>query len=121
MDAEIERLKDAIGSAKTEYKTLATALNTLESTLTTDDLRESVHTLELSKKELLSRLEPLRAGNVSPVSAAEKEAVEQLWRKAQRDVGVRKRIFDDFWGLLYDNSPDGVEMDDLAVCALWEG
>lgn len=118
MDAEIEALKGEIGAAKAEYKTLATALNALQSSLTTTDLREAVHALERTQKELLGRLVPLRAGNVSPVSAAEKAAVEHLWRQAQRDALARKSIFDEFWGLLYENAADGAEMEDLAVSIL---
>lgn len=115
MEAEISKVRDEISAAKAEYKTLSTTLSTLESTLTTTDLRESVHALELTRKELLARLEPLRSGNVSPVSAAEKEMVDNEWRKAQRDAFGRKRIFDDFWGLLKDSLPEEIAVDDLAV------
>ena len=117
LDSEIEGLKRDTAAAKADYKALVATLATLQTTLTTTDLRESVHALELSKKELLGRLLPLRVGNVSPVSPLEKDVVEQEWRKARRDAFTRKKIFDDFWGLLYDNAPDGLVMEELAVSA----
>ena len=115
LDSEIEGLKRDTATAKADYKALVATLATLQTTLTTTDLRESVHALELSKKELLGRLLPLRVGNVSPVSPSEKDSVEQEWRKARMDAFTRKKIFDDFWALLYDNAPDGLVMEELAV------
>ncbi|KAI9753577.1 MAG: hypothetical protein M1815_006144 [Lichina confinis] len=115
LDSEIEGLKRDTATAKADYKALVATLATLQTTLTTTDLRESVHALELSKKELLGRLLPLRVGNVSPVSPSEKDSVEQEWRKARMDAFTRKKIFDDFWALLYDNAPDGLVMEELAI------
>ncbi len=115
MDREIEELKEHIAAAKAEHKALTATLSTLQSTLTTDDLYEAVQRLERTKKELLARLGPLRAGNASPVSAAEKASVDLAFRKAQRDAASRKKIFNEFWGMLCDSLPDGVSKDDLWV------
>lgn len=111
----MERVKEQIAALKAEYKSLLTTLNTLQSTATTGDLRESVHELELARKELLGRLVPLRSGNVSLLSPEEKEKIEQARRRAQRDVLVRRKIFHEFWGMFCENLPEGLTKDEVWV------
>ena len=115
MNEEIESMREQISTAKTTYKSLGVSLSALQTTLTTGDLRESVHEFELARKELLNRLIPLRSGNVSLVSVEEKEHVNQAWRRAHRTAMVRKMIFEDFWGMLCENLPEGVGKYDLWV------
>ncbi|KAI9886567.1 MAG: regulatory particle non-ATPase [Watsoniomyces obsoletus] len=115
MDDEMTSLKESITQLKAEYKTLATNLNNLQSTVTTNDLREAVQELEDTRTELLERLTPLREGNVSPIPMAEREKVEKEYVKARRDAVVRKRIFEEFWGLVRDGLPDGVLAGDVWV------
>lgn len=115
MNEEVDSLKEQISAGKTEHKTLTTALNTLQSTLTTDDLRKACVEAELAREELQTRLTPLRSGSVSAISVEEKEKVERSRKRRQRDVKVRKKIFKEFWGMLCENLPEGVNRDDIWV------
>ena len=115
MTEQMNALKEQITAAKAEYKTLTTSLNALQSTVTTADLRECVHELELARKELLGRLTPLRSGHVHPVPLAERDRLDHESVIARRDARSRKRIFDDFWALLGDHLPDGMSPSDVWV------
>ncbi|KAI9791472.1 MAG: hypothetical protein M1816_003816 [Peltula sp. TS41687] len=113
MNEEVETIREQISGSKTEHKTLMTALNALQSTLTTDDLQKAVGEAEFAREELQARIAPLRSGSVNAVSVEEKEKVEMARKTCQRDANVRKRIFRDFWDLLCDNLPESVNKDDV--------
>ncbi|KAL9586119.1 MAG: hypothetical protein Q9212_001100 [Teloschistes hypoglaucus] len=97
VEERIERLQKQVQTARGYERLLKTNLAALEAEPSTTDMRAKVIALELEKEELADRLRRLRAGEVKPVSSAEREALEAdlaEWKgKAQR----RKSIF---WDML---------------------
>lgn len=115
MNEEVNSIKEQITAGKTQHKALTTTLNTLQSTLTTDDLRKAVLEAETTREELQGRIMTLRSGSVSAISVEEKQKVEESRRRHQRELNLRKRIFKDFWDMLCDNLPEGIDKDDIWV------
>lgn len=99
MDKQIHDLREAIATAKANEKLLRANLIAVNAAQSTDDLRASVITLELEKKETLARLGPLRSGTVTPVSTADKDEVDKAWKAWSRTAGARKRIGLELWAL----------------------
>ena len=97
MDKEIADLRESIATVKANEKLLRANLTAVNATLSTADVRASVMALELEKKEMLARLEPLRSGTVKPVSPEEKAEVEKAWNKWSRKANIRKKIFMEVW------------------------
>lgn len=94
IDAEIQALRDETGSALAQAKTLKASLATLNSTLSTTDLKAALEALRVEREEMLARLEALRKGKVRPVSGEEMGYVEgsgrcgKDWRRGGGGSGM---------------------------------
>ncbi len=115
MGLEISTLKEETASAKAEEKALKTTLGSLKGTMSTHDLREAVHALELEIKNIEARLGPLRSGNIVPVSAEERALVEKEWKGAMRVVDARRKGCRSLWADLSEQVPEGMTKDELWV------
>ena len=115
MDKQIHDLSEEIATAKANEKLLRANLIAVNATLSTDDLRASVITLESEKKEILARLGPLRSGSVTPVSTEEKNEIEKAWKEWSRKAGLRKRICLELWDFCTEEMQEGQTKGDLWV------
>ncbi|KAI9723786.1 MAG: hypothetical protein M1812_001086 [Candelaria pacifica] len=115
MDLEISTLNEETTIAKADEKALKATLNTLKTTMSTLDLREAVHALELEIKQIEARLNPLRSGNVVPVSAEERALVEKEWKEAKRVGDVRRKGCMSLWADLSEQLPEGITKDEMWV------
>ena len=115
MEKEMEVLRDCISTARVEEKILRANLVTLHATMSLQDLRAAVGTLDMEKRELLKRLAPLRLGNVKPVSSMEKTEVDQAWKLWSNNARVRKTICMNVWGYITEELPEGKTKEDLWV------
>jgi len=97
MDKEIAGLRESIATVKANEKLLRAHLMAVNATLSTADLRASVMALELEKKEILTRLGPLRSGSVKPVSPEEKAEVDRTWNEWSRKAKTRRKICMELW------------------------
>lgn len=107
LDAEIASLRENLASLKSVEKGLKNKLSALTSTLSIPELVSATSSLSAEKDRLLERLEPLRAGTVSPLGKEEKEAIENEWRRWKECAEARKRICMDFWGMCTEVLPEG--------------
>lgn len=115
MDQEINNLREIISAAKVEEKILKANLVTLSATMTIQDLRAGVQSLDAEKATILNRLGPLRAGNVRPVLPEEKAKVDQAWRTWSRHAAGRKKICMNVWDYVTEELPEGKTKEDLWV------
>jgi len=118
MDQEIEVVREEVAAAKSTERLLKANLATLNTTLSTEDLRGSVVALELEKEQILARLVPLRSGSAKPVSSEEKREVDNAWRQWQRQWSVRKKIAMDVWAHATEVVPEGTTKAELWVGAV---
>jgi len=118
MDKEIATLRDTIATSKANEKLLRANLISVNATMSTDELRNSVILLEHDKKELLRRLGSLRSGNVKPVLPEEKEAVDREWTQWSRKAAVRKKICLELWEICTEEVPEGKTKEELWVCII---
>jgi 26S proteasome regulatory subunit (ATPase 3-interacting protein) len=118
MDQEIEVVREEVAAAKSTERLLKANLATLNTTLSTEDLRGSVVALELEKEQILARLVPLRSGSAKPVSSEEKREVDNAWRQWQRQWSVRKKIAMDVWAHATEVVPEGTTKAELWVSAV---
>lgn len=115
MDKQIQQLRESIASAKADEKSLRANLIAVNATMSIGDLRTSVIALESEKKELLTRLDSLRAGTVKPVSPEEKDEVAKAWREWSRKATVRRKICMDLWDFCTEEMQEGQTREDLWV------
>lgn len=115
MDKQIQELRENIATAKANEKTLKASLNAVNATMSIGDFRTSVIALESEKKELLARLDPLRAGTIKPVSTEEKCEVEKAWREWSRKATVRRKICMELWDFCTEEMQEGKTREDLWV------
>lgn len=115
MDQEIEGIREEIGAAKANERLLRANLVTLNTTLSTEDLRGVVIALELEKEQILARLVPLRSGSAKPVSSEAKRDVDNAWTQWQRHWTARKKIAMDVWAHVTEVVPEGTTKEELWV------
>ena len=115
MDAEITTLRETIAAGKANEKLLRASLVSVNATMSREDLRDTVAQLECEKKEIVARLGPLRAGNVKPVLAEEKETVQKEWREWSKKAGVRKKICMELWEMCTEVIEEGKTKEELWV------
>jgi len=115
MDQEIEGIREEIAAAKANERLLKANLVTLNTTLSTEDLRGAVIALELEKEQILARLVPLRSGSAKPVSSEEKRDVDNAWMQWQRQWTTRKKIAMDVWAHATEVIPEGSTKEELWV------
>jgi 26S proteasome regulatory subunit (ATPase 3-interacting protein) len=115
MDEEIARLRESIATAKADERFLKASLVALNAAITPQELREDIRGFETKRVEILSRLGPLRSGNVKPVSPEEKAEVDAAWKLWSSRANARKRICMEIWVLLTQDLPDGMTAADIWV------
>ena len=115
MDKEIADLRETIATTKANEKLMRANLISVNATLSTEELRSSVSLLEMEKREIIMRLGPLRSGNVKPVLAEEKEAVDKEWREWSRKASSRKKICMELWAISTEEMEPGKTRKDLWV------
>ena len=115
MDAEIATLRESITTSKANEKLIRASLVSINSTMSSEELRNTVAQLEHEKKEILARLGPLRAGNVKPVLREEKEAVQKEWREWSKKAGARKKICMELWEMCTEVIEEGKTKEELWV------
>ena len=91
----------------------------MNATLSTSELYSAVQYLEADKAEVLTRLAPLRKGDMKPVSAEEKAAAERLHAFWMRKSASRKKIASELWSLATAEMPEGKSKDELWVGHLY--
>lgn len=115
MDKQIQELRESIATAKVNEKSLKASLIAVNATMSIGDFRTSVIALESEKKELLARLDPLRAGTIKPVSTEEKYEVEKAWKEWSRKATVRRKICMELWDFCTEEMQEGKTREDLWV------
>ena len=115
MDKEIADHRESISTLKANEKLLRSNLASVNATMSTDELRSNVYSLETEKTELLARLALLRKGDVKPVSIEQKAEVNHLWGLWKRKADGRKMIAMELWAIGTDNLPDGKTKADVWV------
>lgn len=115
MDKDIHNLREIITNARAQEKILRANLIAANATISADDLRAHVVTLESEKQEALDRLSPLRAGTFMPVSAQEQDEVEKAWKEWARKANSRKKICLELWGFCTEEMEEGQVKQDLWV------
>lgn len=121
MESRTQELREETTTLNGTLKTLRAIYQSLNSTLSTADLRESVSVMESERVQIIERLTLLRSGIVQPVSKAEKEKVEKDWKMWEKTAGARKRIAKEMWAMVSDQVGGGEKASELKVCALSEG
>ena len=115
MDQEIESNREAIATLKSNEKILRSNLASVNTSMSTEDLSFKVEALEVEKKTLLSRLEPLRKGDVKPVQPQEKAIVDRLWTTWKRTMEGRKKMTLEMWASGTEALPEGKTKGELWV------
>ena len=115
MDREITGLREEIATAKGEERILKAHLIALNATMSTQDLQAGLIALDAQKKDILSRLHPLRSGSVKPVSAYEKAEADQAWRLWDSRAKTRKKICMEVWALVTEEIPEEKTKEELWV------
>ena len=115
MEEEISGLREEITRFKADEKVLRGNLNALCSTSSVSDLRSTLAALASEKERLLTRLGPLRSGNVSTVSTAESLAVDKSWKDWSSHANARRKICMNIWGEIVEALPEGKTKEELWV------
>ena len=115
MDREITHLREEIATARGEERILKANLIALNATMSAQDIRASLEALGAQKKDILSRLNPLRSGRVKPVSPQEKAEVDQAWRLWNSRANTRKNICMEVWAIVTEEMPEGKTKEELWV------
>ncbi|MCJ1375822.1 hypothetical protein MMC20_007059 [Loxospora ochrophaea] len=113
MEEEISGLREEITRFKADEKVLRGNLNALCSTSSVSDLRSTLAALASEKERLLTRLGPLRSGNVSTVSTAESLAVDKSWKDWSSHANARRKICMNIWGEIVEALPEGKTKEEL--------
>lgn len=115
MDKRTQQLRDETSNLNTTAKSLRSMLSSLNSTLSTADLRTAIAKMDIERTEILNRLTSLRSGNVQPVSKEEKEEVDKQAKMMEKTLMKRKKIVKVMWGQVADNVPDEATIAGLKV------
>lgn len=118
MDHEINDLREQIASSKASDKTLRSNLASVNATISTQDLRDSIKAFGPEKQHLLERLGPLRSGSVKPISVTEKAVVDKAWKEWSENARTRKKICLEVWAYVTEMLPDGKTEAELWVSSL---
>ncbi|KAL9637309.1 MAG: hypothetical protein Q9164_002271 [Protoblastenia rupestris] len=113
MDKEITSLRDEVATLKSNEKLLRSNLASVNATMSTAELRSHVQSLLSEKAEVLARLGPLRKGDVKPVSAAEKEAINYEWTIWKRRSEMRKKMAMELWAMGTEVVPEDKSKEDI--------
>lgn len=93
INLKVEGMRGEIASLKSEKRELEAELAALRSAPTATALRQTMKELKAEIAALSARLGPLRAGTVTPVSPAEKAAVDNDLAKFEKMFQKRKKMF----------------------------
>ena len=121
MDKEITSLRDEIATLRSNEKLLRSNLASVNATMSTAELRFHVQSLLSEKAEVMARLDPLRKGDVKPVSAAEKEAINNEWTMWKRKSDMRKKMAMELWAMGTEVVPEDKSKEDIWVSTPVEG
>ncbi|EPS45715.1 hypothetical protein H072_148 [Dactylellina haptotyla CBS 200.50] len=113
MSTTVESLKVRTPTLKSELKTLQVTLQTLRSMPTADDLESQVGNLQQEISDLRNRLEPLRSGDVKPISAEEKQKLHMEVKRMQGLWMARKRWYKEFFDAVSDGMGGDANPQDL--------
>lgn len=106
MDTRTQELREETTILNATLKTLRSTYTSLNSTLSTADLRDAVTVMESERVQILERLALLRSGAVQPVSKDEKVKVDKDFKVWDSTASARKRIVNEMWAMLSDSCPD---------------
>ncbi|KAK6335372.1 hypothetical protein TWF696_002151 [Orbilia brochopaga] len=106
MNVSIESLKERTATLKSELKALQVTLQTLRSLPTADDLDAQLGNLRQEVTDLRNRLEPLRSGDVKPISAEEKQRLQTEVKRVQGLWVARRKWEKDFFDAVSDGMGD---------------
>lgn len=115
MDKEIHEVREAINNARAQEKILRANIIAANATVSVDDLRAHIITLESEKQGALDRLSLLRAGAFQPIPAQEHDEVEKAWKEWVRKANSRKKICMELWGFCTEEMEEGQVKQDLWV------
>lgn len=115
MDKDIHELRESITNARAQEKILRANLIGVNATVSVDDLRAHVITLESEKQAALDRLSLLRAEAFVPISIQEQDEVERAWKEWVKKANSRKRICMELWGFCTEEMEEGQVRQDLWV------
>ena len=103
MNLKVEGMRGEITSLKSEKKELEAELAALRSAPTATALRQTIKELKAETAALSARLGPLRAGTVTPVSPAEKAAVDSDLSRFEGMLQKRKKMFKELSELVIES------------------
>ena len=115
LDREIAAIREAIATLKSNERLLRSNLASVNASMSMEELSSKVETLEVEQKTLLSRLEPLRNGDVKPVVPEEKATIERLWLTWKRTMEGRRKMALEIWALGTETLPEGRTKGELWV------
>lgn len=116
MDKRTQQLRDETSNLNAIAKSLRLTLGSINSTLSTADLHDTVANMEAERAEIFGRLTDLRIGTSQPVSKEEKDEVNKQAKIWQKKMMKRKRIVKDMWCQIQDSVPDAAQVEVLKVC-----
>ncbi|KAF2803875.1 TBPIP-domain-containing protein [Mytilinidion resinicola] len=97
IDNTISTLRAETTTATASAKTLRASLASLNTTLSTSDLRSSIAKLEAEREDYETRLGALRGGQIRPVKKEEKEKADSEWKVWKGIAGRRTNIVKEMW------------------------
>lgn len=123
LDEQIKDLEERLSTLKADDKKARANLHVLTSTPLLSDLRQDIARLESEEKEITSRLVSSRenAAAVQIVDPAEREHVEQEWKRWRGLAARRERGFRELWGRCSEVVPEGMTREELWVCFCFLG
>ena len=121
MDAQITAIREENASTASSIKDLRAQLSSLNSTVSTSELRTLVEEMEAEKEAIAARLVKLKSGDVQPIRAEEKEAIDSDMRKWDKIASSRAKIAKAMWGSVLDVLPEGADSASLRVGTLFLG
>lgn len=118
LDEQIKDLEERLSTLKANDKKARANLHVLTSTPLLSDLRQDIARLESEEKEITAHLVSSRenAAAVQVVDPAEREHVEQEWKRWRGLAARRERGFRELWGRCSEVVPEGMTRGELWVC-----
>ncbi|KAJ1921203.1 hypothetical protein H4219_000802 [Mycoemilia scoparia] len=103
IDERIKELSQEVTSVKANNSALQSKINSLNNSLTDEQIIERIEELKKLNSENSSRLDELRSGDV--VSVDEKKKIEKAYEEAVKLWKQRKRMFREAFDTISENFP----------------